>query len=134
MFIYQELQTHLEEFIDQGFYFFEYTLRILQLLKILLRDERANSYDLQFSSRKTLLTPLTFEILKFVSLVVMTNETFSKITSEDHKKTKEIIHIIFVLYHFHSKPTVNLMVALASTDPDLVVRLLSEKIYKADHF
>jgi hypothetical protein len=26
------------------------------------------------------------------------------------------------------------MVSLASTDPDLVVRLLSEKLYRAEHF
>lgn len=75
--------------------------------------------------RRSLLNPLIIEIIKFISLIVIISETFQKITDEDQKQTKDIIQIIFILYNFNFKYTLNLMVTLASTNPDLVVKLLS---------
>ena len=62
--------------------------------------------------------------MKFVSFIVTISETFQMITAEDNKKTKEIIHTIFILYDFNFKYTLSLMITLSSTHPDLVVKLL----------
>jgi hypothetical protein len=73
VYIYQELQAHIEEFEDQGYYIFENTLKILQLLKILLKDEKANYYDSEMVFKRSLLSALIIEIIKFISLVVITS-------------------------------------------------------------
>jgi len=57
-----------------------------------------------------------------------------KLTAEDHRKAKDIIQIIYVLYIFEPLYTLNLMVALSNADPHLVVKMLAERLCIAPHF
>jgi len=69
-----------------------------------------------------------------MSLVIATSTTLAEITAEDHRKTKEIIQVLMVLYTFQPQHTLHLLVALSNADPQLVVKLLAERMVAAQHF
>ena len=74
------------------------------------------------------------EMIRFISLVVVGSEVLATITSEDVKKTEEIIYLLFVLYPLNKKYILAVVVCLSSADPQLVVSILGEQLNEAGHF
>ena len=70
-------------------------------------------------------------MIKFMSLVIATSTTLAEITAEDHRKTKEIIQVLMVLYTFQPQHTLHLFVSLSNADPQLVVKLLAGRMVTA---
>lgn len=79
-YLYQQLQEHYIQFEDQGYCIFESTLEIIRVVRVLLKEEKMNLEERE-AETKRVLQPLMVEVIKFASMVVKTNEIFSKITS-----------------------------------------------------
>ena len=131
IFCYKMFQINIKEMIDEGFYVFEYTLKIIHFLKVLIKLYKGKQKIERFDILRQLLNPLIIQIIKFLAIMIEMNEGLYFISLQ-HKKIKEIIHTIFNLYNFHPKYTLNLMVLLSSIDPDIVLKLLAEKLSETE--
>lgn len=81
-----------------------------------------------------MLEPLMIQMIKFISLVIVKSNTLAELTADDHKKTKEIIQLLIVLYSFQPKNTLYLLVELSKADPQLVVKLMAQKMLAAHRY
>lgn len=74
------------------------------------------------------------EMIRFISLVVVSSEVLATITSEDVRKTEEIIYLLFVLYPLNRKYILAVVVCLSSADPQLVVSILGQQLIEAGQY
>ena len=132
--VYQLYQRVYFTLPDHGFHCFEFTLKLLQLIRVLLRDEQAEALDYGGEIRGRLIEGLLVEVVRFLGLVVIEEGVMDRITQQDHKKTREIMEVLFMLYQFHPHYTLQIMLAVASVDPNHVALLLLNQLSKAGEF
>jgi hypothetical protein len=126
VYVFRLLQGEVEVMGDGGFFYFEFSLRILQVIRGMLQQGGPEI--------RRLLGDVLDEMIRFMSLVVASSEVLRGVTSEDGKKTAEIIYLLFVLYPLNREYILALVVSLSSADPQLVVSILTKHLQDAGGF
>jgi hypothetical protein len=108
---------------DDGFYFLELSLRVVEVIRGLMVKDRQEV--------RRLLGDMLDEMVKFMSLVVGGSPIMA---TTDPKQITNIIDLLFVLYPLSQQWILPLIYYLSPADPQSIVNRLSQQLPHEAHF